>query len=616
MSLIKIIKKIQLLILRIWKRRPFWMRAFLCWAIGLAFLWNHYQSNYDYRFKVRGHISNIEDVVVVLLTESEWKKLKNVQIDTFESLRSLYVNETLTDNYFWDETVWSQILSKILEYRPAKIGITFFFGSNVGSINLTSENSKLFRNSKIVWSSRVSHDGQVQYPLFGRQKDAGYANLYPDIDGMVRQYNPNLYGVPHFAKKLSYNASIDSEDKYQYINFSSNPLLIPRVKMTDILQNKVPLEKIRDKIIIIGTKDSPDHVHPTPVGFMTRAELLAQMVDNYNKMSFPSKLPFHVYAAYLLLVLILSLFIIYEYPQNYAVAILVCFGAILSGLSSWVFDRYFIWSPILATVIQIIGTYIIFVGYKLTQNERKTWRLLQEKAYLTEVEQLKNNFISLISHDLKTPIAKIQGIATRLMQNANTELAQDLSSIQVASQDLHRYIQSILQVTRVESSDFKIKKEAYDINELIEKAYEQLKALSFEKNIKIELKLEPMFSIEVDSALIFEVIANLIENAIKYTPKNGSILISSSEVDNFVVVTVHDSGDGIPKEEQDQVWEKFYRGKKHNLSTQGTGLGLYLVKYFVELHDGQVLLESEPGQGTKIGFKLPVQTETSDKGLL
>lgn len=333
-------------------------------------------------------------------------------------------------------------------------------------------------------------------------------------------------------------------------------------------------------------------------------------------MSFPSKLPFHVYAAYLLLVLILSLFIIYEYPQNYAVAILICFGAILSGLSCWVFDRYFIWSPIMATVLQLIGTYVIFVGYKLTQNERKTWKLLQEKAYLKEVEQLKNNFISLISHDLKTPIAKIQAVATRLMQNATPELAQDLTSIQVASQDLHRYIQSILQVTRVESSDFKIKKEAYDINEIIEKAYDQLKALSYEKNIHIQLKLEPMFSIEVDSALIFEVIANLIENAIKYTPKNGNILISSSEVGNYVVVTVQDSGDGIPKEEQEQVWEKFYRGKKHNLSTQGTGLGLYLVKYFVELHDGVVFLESAPGQGTKIGFRLPVQTETFNKGFL
>ena len=107
MSLAKIIKKIQLLILRFWKRRPFWLRALLCWAIGLAFLWNHYQSNYDYRFKVRGHVSNIEDVVVVLLSESEWKKLKNVQIDTFESLRSLYINETLTDNYFWDEALWA-----------------------------------------------------------------------------------------------------------------------------------------------------------------------------------------------------------------------------------------------------------------------------------------------------------------------------------------------------------------------------------------------------------------------------------------------------------------------------------------------------------------------------
>lgn len=613
MSLTKIIKKIQLLILRFWKRRPFWLRALLCWAIGLAFLWNHYQSNYDYRFKVRGHVSNIEDVVVVLLSESEWKKLKNVQIDTFESLRSLYINETLTDNYFWDEALWAQILGKLIEYKPYKIGVTFYFGSNIGSISLNSENNKLFRNPKIIWSSRISQDGQIQYPLFGRQKDSGISNVYPDFDGLVRQYNMRHFNTAHIAQKISRNSSYETEDKYQYINFSSDPLLIPRYKVTDILQGKIPLEVLKDKTIIIGAKDSPDHIHPTPIGFMTRAELIAQIVDNYNKMSFPVKLPFHVYAAYLLLVLILSLMIIYEYPQNYAVAILICFGAITAGLSAWIFDRYFIWSPIMAAGIQIIGTYIIFVGYKLTQNERKTWRLQQEKEYLTEIEQLKNNFISLISHDLKTPIAKIQGIANRLMQNAaSTELSQDLSNIQNASQDLHRYIQSILQVTRVESSDFKIKKEAFDINELIEKAHSQILPLAHEKQIQFDLSLEPMFSIEVDSALIFEVIANLMENAIKYTPKGGRVTVTSEETDNFVVVKVNDTGDGIPKEEQDQVWEKFYRGKKHNISTQGTGLGLYLVKYFVELHDGKVLLESSVGTGTTIGFKLPVQGEVKE----
>lgn len=613
MSFAKILKKIQLLILRLWKRRPFWLRGLLCWAIGLAFLWNHYSSNYDYRFKVRGHISNVQDIVVILLTESDWKKLRNVQIDTFESLRSLYVNETLTDNYFWDETVWTQILAKLLEYNPEKIGITFFFGSNIGNYSLNEYSSSIFRNPKIIWASRMSQEGQVQYPLFGRQRDSGVSNLYPDYDGLVRQYSVRFYTTSPLAQKLSANSSYETEEKFHYINFSSDPMLIPKIKILDVMQGKIPLAALKGKTIIIGAKDSLDHIHPTPVGFMTRAELTAQIVDNYNKVSFPFKLPIHVYAAYLLLVLIITLMIIYEYPQNYAIAILVCFGAITTELSVWIFDRYYIWSPIVATITEMLATYIIFVGYKLTQNERKSWRLEQEKNYLTQIEQLKNNFISLISHDLKTPIAKIQGIAGRLIQTSpSEEYSQDLRSIQNSSQDLHRYIQSILQVTRVESSDFKIKKDATDINQLIEKAQAQLHELAHDKHLEVILKLEPMFSIEVDSALIFEVIANLIENAIKYTPSGGSILVTSEEVDGFAIVQVSDTGNGIPKEEQDQVWEKFYRGKEHNLSTQGSGLGLYLVKYFVELHEGKVLLKSELGKGTTIGFKLPVQIEDNN----
>ncbi|MGZ5279582.1 MAG: sensor histidine kinase, partial [Pseudobdellovibrionaceae bacterium] len=221
---------------------------------------------------------------------------------------------------------------------------------------------------------------------------------------------------------------------------------------------------------------------------------------------------------------------------------------------------------------------------------------------------LKNNFVSLISHDLKTPIAKIQAIVDRLLNDTGTMAFNgDLKSLRLSSDELNRYIQSILKVLRVESRDFQLNKEVGDINETIQEAIDQLTPLANEKQIRIQATLEPMFSIEADFTLMREVLINLLENAIKYTPVNGSIQISSHEVGSKIWIEVQDTGEGIPANEVANVWGKFVRGKDQDLKTKGTGLGLYLVKYFIELHGGEVFLESAIGKGTKVSFSLPLE---------
>src|SRR5205085_8257321 len=121
-------------------------------------------------------------------------------------------------------------------------------------------------------------------------------------------------------------------------------------------------------------------------------------------------------------------------------------------------------------------------------------QLQQAKRYLEEIEEIKNNFLSLISHDLKTPIAKIQAVADRLLSTLHDEkLSQDLKTVKSSSQDLHRYIQSILQVIRVESTDFQARKAPSDINEIVSKAVDDLMPLAKEKNLTLTHNLEPMF---------------------------------------------------------------------------------------------------------------------------
>ena len=134
----------------------------------------------------------------------------------------------------------------------------------------------------------------------------------------------------------------------------------------------------------------------------------------------------------------------------------------------------------------------------------------------------------------------------------------------------------------------------------------QLEPLAKNKKINLSMALEPMFLIEVDQVLIHEVILNLVENAIKYSPEEGQVKISSQEVDDQVIIMVEDTGPGIPEQEQAQIFDKFYRGELGKSQPKGSGLGLYLVKYFVELHNGRIFLDSSAKQGTKVGFTLPI----------
>ncbi len=607
MPLSKTFLRFQNLVLSLWGARAFLLRVLLALSIGVGFLLNDFQTNYDLRFKFRGTIHSSDEILLVLISDSEWRTFKKNPIESFQVMKGITEADTLTDFYYWDEDVWARLISTLLEYNPKRIGVTFFFGKNLGKISVKSENQKLFENNKIAWAALTDSEGRPQMPLFSN--NPGIINLPPDYDGTVRRFSSPFFSIPHLGLKISNEKDAVlhvADPKNVLINYQGLPQSFKTVQLKDILNNRINPKMVEGKIVIIGSKDSPNHMLPTPLGFMSKAEIVANIVDNANHHRWPIKLPLQAYILFFIFLIAVTVTIVNYYPQSLALAITTAFTGLIVSISTWIFDHFNVWIPIVSTIVQVLAVYTIFIGYKLTKNERKSWRLEQEKKYLFELEQLKNNFISLISHDLKTPIAKIQGIVERLMKTTQNEtLAYDLNTLKSSSQDLQKYIQSILQVSRIESSDFKVKKEARDINQIIEDVLSQLNPLALEKSIAIDKKLEPLFSVEIDGTLIQEVIVNMIENAIKYTSKNGRIVVVSEEVEDGIVVRVTDTGDGIPIDESEHIWEKFYRGKKHNLVTKGTGLGLYLVKYFIELHGGSVFMNSKEGVGTTIGFKIP-----------
>ena len=385
--------------------------------------------------------------------------------------------------------------------------------------------------------------------------------------------------------------------------------LFTEIFFSDVLSGNLPPDYFKDKIILIGTEKSNNSQIQTPIGLLSRHEFWANVTENLYTNSFIKKFSSFIYAIFLLFLTGLAILIITHYPQAIALVFFVWLATLTAASSAWVFDSFYIWIPIVSSVSLFAFVWVLFIGHQALKMERAHAQLQQQQNYLAELEQLKNNFISLISHDLKTPIAKIQAVLDRVLTQGplTAELQADLSSLKDYSEELNRYIQSILKVLRVESRDFKILKETADINGIIENVVKRLGPLARSKMIELNLNLEPMFLIEIDVTLMTEVFLNIIENAIKYTAVAGQVQIKSYETDTEVCVEITDTGEGIAAEDQEMVWKKFARGKSQDYKTKGTGLGLYLVKYFIELHGGQISMRSVLNQGTTFIVRLPIE---------
>lgn len=613
------------LIRTIWATKAYWLRAFFCWIVGAALLFNEENTNYDTRFHLRGEKSADSRIVIIDIPEREWVELHS---ETRNMLRPLKEVTNLTDSFFWNEETWTQLLSAVLKYEPAAVGITFFFGDNIASPDLSDSQRKIFEDSRMVWAAELDDGGRVRVPRFATSynRNVGVKNIHADNDGLIRRVSSPLVQIPHFSARLAQvsgieegnsNFKLSRDHSTRLINYAGTGRSFKVIPFQEVMMNQISPEDLKGKIVIIGTGvltmgSSASDQLLTPLGRMSRAEVLANITDNTIGGKWVERFRHGFYLIFLGIVVLIALYIIASYPQQIALMFFLWIATLVASISAWLFDSAYYWFPVLSPLLVMALTYVVFLSYQVAFNERKSWRLEQEAIYHAQIEQLKNNFVSMMSHDLKTPIAKIQAIVDRLLsQTPDDSLSTDLKNLRRSSDDLHKYIQSILQVTKVEAKEFKIRKEVTDLNENIERVVAHLVPLAQEKQIRIESHLEPMFSVELDTTLIQEVILNLVENAIKYTPPGGQVTVTSQEKDDNVFFIVQDTGPGIPPDEQTQIWGKFTRGSQVLTETGGSGLGLYLVKYFIELHGGQVFLESTLGQGTKIGFSIPIAEEAS-----
>lgn len=386
----------------------------------------------------------------------------------------------------------------------------------------------------------------------------------------------------------------------------------------DVVDGNINKEDLKNKIIVIGqdAQSEADNYVMTPflrdVTAMSKAEYNANIIDGLIKDNSIIQTSEDLRAWLCFLISLITVYITAQFRPTRGILSLLGLATGYFLISLLLFHLE-VWIPVAHPLLAIFVGYYLLIPFRLVQENKKSWEYQQKNRLLTQVEELKNNFISMMSHDLKTPLARIQGMAELALNDKGVlslEQKDALSTISRSSEELSLFVSSILNFGRIESQGVKLKLEANDLNRLVEDVVKKYHYLAKEKNIEIITELEPLFSTPMDTALIRQVVQNLIENAIKYSPENSKVLIFTEEIDGKIQLQVTDQGAGIPVEEHDKVFMKFYRSKNAKSSPiKGTGLGLYLTKYFVDLHQGEIQIDSVSEQGTTFTVNLPTNLE-------
>lgn len=239
--------------------------------------------------------------------------------------------------------------------------------------------------------------------------------------------------------------------------------------------------------------------------------------------------------------------------------------------------------------------------------------VLRDATREHDAAQAKNDFVSSVTHELRTPLSSIKAYVEMLVDG---EVPDEKSRrefyeiIQGEAQRLSALIDNILNISRIESGLVKLDRKPASPMLLAEKALEIILPQARAKNIEIRRELLPaLYQVTADHELLYQVILNLLSNAVKYTPEGGSVVVRT-EVDEgrgMLVMKVIDNGAGIPAKDLPNLFKKFYRVERNSRMAKGTGLGLPLVKRVIEQdHGGRVFVESEEGKGSTFGFELPL----------
>ncbi|TCS84212.1 HAMP domain-containing sensor histidine kinase [Tepidibacillus fermentans] len=297
------------------------------------------------------------------------------------------------------------------------------------------------------------------------------------------------------------------------------------------------------------------------------------------------------------------------------IILITSIGIILIGIGVIILISKKMTNPLLkmkeATSEMAKGHYKQIIGVKgqdeLGQLGESIQKLGEQLQYY---EDTRNEFLAGVSHELRTPLTYIQGYADILAKGLIIDRDEQIKILKIIHEETKRVVHlvnDLFHMAQIQTGQFQVKKEWVSIEQLLEKVVNHVVPLAHEKALEIRLDIQnkPIPDIKVDPIRMEQVFFNLIENAIKYTEK-GKIDVSLDQDSEFLIITIQDTGIGIPKADLPRIWDRFYRVEKSRArKTGGSGLGLYLVKEFIRLHSGQIEVISEEGKGTTMIVKLP-----------
>ncbi|MPM72474.1 Non-motile and phage-resistance protein [bioreactor metagenome] len=249
-------------------------------------------------------------------------------------------------------------------------------------------------------------------------------------------------------------------------------------------------------------------------------------------------------------------------------------------------------------------------------------RLLQAKFDAESASRAKSEFLTNVSHELRTPLNSIIGVSDILLEkifgDLNAKQLKYVNNISVSGKHLLRVINDILDLSKVEAGKMELYYSEFSISLVFDEVKSTILPLALVKNLEMEFKIDPdLGDIQADRSRLIQILYNLVSNAVKFTPEGGKVSVFCEKSGNRAIFSVTDTGIGISPENQKYLFEPFKQiDSGTNRQYGGTGLGLALVKQFVDMHKGRVWFTSVRGKGSSFIFELPVngpdETEKPD----
>ncbi len=274
---------------------------------------------------------------------------------------------------------------------------------------------------------------------------------------------------------------------------------------------------------------------------------------------------------------------------------------------------------IFTVIVLIFFSFLLMKTFNWEVNRKDELQVMTDKlaranSELRKLDNAKSEFISIASHQLRTPLTAIKGYISLILEGSygkiDLKLRDALNKVYLSNERLIQLVEDLLNISRIESGRLEYKFDFYRMEDLVDELYDTFVLRARDKGLELVVKKphKALPPIEMDYSKIREVISNLIDNAIKYTEK-GTVTVIIEKHFNTIRVTIADTGIGVPKELIDQLFEKFSRGKDTSrLHAEGTGLGLYVGRNLVDAHHGRVWVESAgSGQGSKFIVDLPLE---------